>query len=49
MRCDAEEVRVATGSGALQLVSVEIDGRLARLDRLRRAGMTAGVRLADRQ
>jgi methionyl-tRNA formyltransferase len=47
-RCDEKEVCVATGSGSVQVLSVEIDGRPARLADLRRAGMAAGVRLAGK-
>ena len=43
--CDQESVVVATGSGAVELLAVEIDGRPAGLADLRRVGMTAGVRL----
>jgi methionyl-tRNA formyltransferase len=45
IRCDDHAVIVATGSGALQLLSIEVDGRAAGLDDLGRAGFAPGVRL----
>jgi len=45
-RGDEGAVHVATGSGLLQLLSVEIEGRPVRGADLRRAGLVAGARLA---
>ena len=46
-RCDETGVSIATGSGSVRLITVEIDGRAAGLDDLRRAGFAAGGRLTD--
>jgi methionyl-tRNA formyltransferase len=43
-RVDDNDVRVATGSGALRLLSVEIDGQAMRPADLRRAGIAEGTR-----
>ena len=43
---DADGVRVATGHGDVRLLSLELDGRAARLPELRALGMTEGSRLA---
>jgi methionyl-tRNA formyltransferase len=45
IRCDDEGVRVAAGSGSVQLLVLEQDGVPAEWPELRRAGLTTGVRL----
>jgi len=43
---DADGVRVVTGNGDVRLLSLELDGRAARLPELRALGMAEGSRLA---
>ena len=45
LRCDESGVRVATGDGDLEWLSVEIDGVRAGVTELQRAGLAEGIRL----
>ena len=45
IRCDDDGVRIAAGSGSVQLLELELDGVAAGWPELRRAGLTTGVRL----
>lgn len=45
VRCQPGDIRIATGSGDLQLLAVELDGRVADHKMLTNAGLAEGIRL----